>query len=124
MAKSFNEIDSQSINLIGKGTQINGDMNSEGDIRIDGDLTGNIKCSGRLVVGTTGRVNGDINCKNCEVAGYLRGNLTILEALNLKASSNVKGDIYTGKLSIEPGSVFSGSCIMSEQSSNEENKAK
>ena len=124
MAKSFNEIDSQSINLIGKGTQINGDMNSEGDIRIDGDLTGNIKCSGRLVVGTTGRVNGDINCKNCEIAGSLRGNLTILEALNLKASSNVKGDIYTGKLSIEPGSVFSGSCIMSEKSTNEENKVK
>ena len=124
MAKSFNEIDSQSINLIAKGTQINGDMNSEGDIRIDGDLTGNIKCSGRLVVGATGKVNGDVSCKNCEIAGSMRGNLTIHEVLNLKASSNVKGDIYTGKLSIEPGSVFSGSCIMSEQTVNEEGGAK
>ena len=124
MAKSFNEIDSQSINLIGKGTCIMGDMNSEGDIRIDGELTGNVKCTGRLVIGTTGKVTGDINCKNCEISGWLKGKLNIEQMLNLRSSANVTGDIYTEKLSIEPGSVFSGSCTMSPEMINDDEGSK
>jgi len=126
MAKSFNEVDSQSINLIGKGTCIMGDMNSEGDIRIDGELTGNVKCTGRLVIGTTGKVTGDVDCKNCEISGCLKGKLNIEQMLSLRSSANVQGDIYAGKLSIEPGSVFSGSCTMSQEmiNANEGSKIK
>jgi len=119
MAKSFNEIDSQAINLIGKGTQITGDIYSEGDIRIDGDLTGNVKSTGRVVIGVSGKVTGDIACKNCEVTGFVDGKFSIDQLLSLKSSAHVKGEILTGKLSIEPGSSFSGSCKMNEQVSNE-----
>lgn len=124
MAKSFNEADSQAINLIGKGTRITGDIISEGDIRIDGELTGNLKCTGRVVIGVTGKVNGEINCKNCEISGFLKGKLVIEELLSLKASSKVQGDIRTGKLSIEPAAVFSGSCMMGEPVKHEEAKPK
>ncbi len=124
MAKTYNEADTQVINLIGKGTRITGDIVSEGDIRIDGELTGNLNCSGRVVIGTSGKVTGEINCKNCEISGYLKGKLAIEQLLSLKSSSQVLGDISTGKLSIEPAAIFSGSCIMSEQAKHEEPKAK
>ena len=116
MAKANNEIDSQGINLVGKGTRITGDVFSDGDIRIDGELNGNLDCSGRVVIGVTGRVTGEVKCKNSEISGYQKGKLEITEQLSLKASSKVYGEISTGKLSIEPGAVFTGSCKMGEQS--------
>lgn len=122
MAKSFNEIDSQAINLIGKGTQITGDIHSEGDIRIDGDLAGNVKSTGRVVIGVSGKITGDVICKNCEISGFVEGKLSIEQLLSLKSSAHVKGEILSGKLSIEPGSVFSGSCKMDEQVNHERPK--
>lgn len=122
MAKSFNEIDSQAINLIGKGTQITGDIHSEGDIRIDGDLTGNVKSTGRVVIGASGKITGDVTCKNCEISGFVEGQLSIEQLLSLKSSAHVKGDILSGKLSIEPGSLFSGSCTMNDQIRHDKSK--
>jgi len=122
MAKTFNEIDSQAINLIGKGTQITGDIHSEGDIRIDGDLAGDVKSTGRVVIGVSGKITGNVNCKNCEISGIVEGNLSIDQMLSLKSSAHVKGDILSGKLSIEPGSVFSGSCKMNQEVTHERSK--
>jgi cytoskeletal protein CcmA (bactofilin family) len=119
MAKINTENDSQGINLLGKGTRITGDVFSEGDIRIDGELNGNLECSGRVVIGETGKVTGEIKCKNSEVSGYQKGKLIIEQQLSLKSSSKVYGEISTGKLSIEPGALFSGSCKMGEQLKNE-----
>ncbi len=112
MAKTYTETNTQAINLIGKGTVITGDIKSEGDIRIDGELKGNITCTGRVVVGDTGKVTGEIICKNCEVAGYVDGKVKIDQLITLKATSTVVGEINTDKLSIEPGSVFTGTCTM------------
>ncbi len=122
MAKSFNETDSQAINLISKGTQITGDIHSEGDIRIDGDLTGNVKSAGRVVIGVSGKITGDISCKNCEISGFVEGQLSIEQLLSLTASAHVKGEIVSGKLSVEPGSVFSGSCQMTDHVRHEKSK--
>ncbi|MDD4193564.1 MAG: polymer-forming cytoskeletal protein [Mangrovibacterium sp.] len=120
MAKTFNEIDSQAINLIGKGTRITGDIHSEGDIRIDGDLAGSVQSTGgRVVIGASGKVAGNVNCKNCEISGFVEGNLYIEQLLSLKSSARVKGDVISGKLSIEPGSLFSGSCKMSQEVKHE-----
>lgn len=122
MAKANNEINSQVINLVGKGTRITGDVASDGDIRIDGELNGNLDCSGRVVIGITGKVIGEIKCKNSEISGFQKGKLDIEQHLSLKSSSKVYGEITTGKLSIEPGAVFTGSCKMGEQSKNERPK--
>lgn len=119
MAKLSNEVDSQGINLVGKGTRIKGDIDSESDIRIDGELTGNLICSGRVVIGITGKVNGEVKCKDSEISGYQKGKLEVEQHLTLKSSSKVYGEINTGKLSIEPGALFSGSCKMGEQTKHE-----
>ena len=118
MAKENNVINPQVINLIAKGTNITGDLTSDGDIRIDGEFFGNIETKGRLVIGSSGRVEGDIRCKSCEIAGTHKGKLFIAELLSLKASSNISGEIVTGKLSIEPGAFFIGTCTMGDESTN------
>jgi cytoskeletal protein CcmA (bactofilin family) len=117
MAK-FNEPENPAINLISLGTEITGDIKSSGDIRIDGSLTGNLNTKGKVVIGTTGKVKGEVNCKNSEVAGLIEGKITVGQLLNLKASSKIHGDIVTLKLSIEPGAVFSGNCKMSDTDTN------
>jgi cytoskeletal protein CcmA (bactofilin family) len=117
MAK-FNEPDNTTINLISNGTDITGDIKSNGDIRIDGSLTGNLNTKGKVVIGTTGRVKGEVVCKNSEVAGIIDGKIIVGQLLNLKASSKIYGEIATSKLSIEPGAVFSGNCKMSDTEIN------
>ncbi len=117
MAK-YNETDSPTINLISNGTEITGDIKSSGDIRIDGTLTGNLNTKGKVVIGTTGKVSGEIVCKNSEVSGIIEGKITVGQLLNLKASSKILGDIATSKLSIEPGARFSGNCKMSDTDNN------
>jgi cytoskeletal protein CcmA (bactofilin family) len=103
---------SPSINIISEGTKIKGDINANGDIRIDGELIGNILAKGKLVIGPKGRIEGQINCNNIEISGYIKGKVTASELLNMKSTSQITGDIVAGKLSVEPGSLFSGSCIM------------
>jgi cytoskeletal protein CcmA (bactofilin family) len=117
MAK-YNETDNTTINLISNGTDIVGDIKSNGDIRIDGSLTGNLNTKGKVVIGPTGKVSGEVICKNSEVSGIVEGKITVSQLLNLKASSKILGDIATSKLSIEPGAKFSGNCKMSDNDNN------
>jgi len=114
----FNETDNTTINLISNGTEITGDIKSNGDIRIDGSLTGNLSTKGKVVIGPTGKVNGEVYCKNSEVSGTVEGKISVGQLLNLKASSKIVGEIITFKLSIEPGAKFSGNCKMSESEDN------
>jgi cytoskeletal protein CcmA (bactofilin family) len=115
----FNETDNTTINLISPGTEITGDVKSNGDIRIDGLLTGNLNTKGKVVIGPTGKVKGEVFCKNSEVSGIVEGKISVGQLLTLKASSKIVGDIITFKLSIEPGAKFTGNCKMSESEDNE-----
>ena len=113
MAKN-NEIEPTVINIISVGTDITGDIKSTGDIRIDGTVKGNLNTKGKVVIGQTGKVTGEIVCKNSEVSGIIEGKIIVGQLLTLKASSKIFGDIETIKLSIEPGAIFTGTCKMSE----------
>ena len=117
MAK-YNETDNNTINLISAGTDITGDIKSTGDIRIDGSLKGNLNTKGKVVIGPTGKISGEVICKNSEVSGIVEGKIIVGQLLNLKASSKILGDITTLKLSIEPGAVFTGNCKMGENENN------
>lgn len=101
-----------SVNLIGGGTTITGDVNSNGDIRIDGNLVGNLNTKGKIIIGASGKIEGNIICQNADLFGQIKGNIKVAELLSLKASANLNGDIDTNKLSIEPGANFTGSCSM------------
>ncbi|MBR5957710.1 MAG: polymer-forming cytoskeletal protein [Salinivirgaceae bacterium] len=111
MAKDLESLRDQ-INIIGSGTTIKGDIDCNGDMRIDGKVTGNINISGKIVVGTTGDINGQINCKNSEIEGKIEGKIFVAELLVLKSTASILGDITTTKLAIEPGATFTGNCKM------------
>jgi len=115
-------VEPNSINIIGAGTKITGEISSNGDIRIDGFLKGNLTTQGKLVVGPTGTIIGDINCKNSDIEGKIEGKINVSEILGLKATANVQGDIVTNKLAVEPGAIFTGSCNMSGSERAEANE--
>jgi cytoskeletal protein CcmA (bactofilin family) len=112
MAKT-NETDNTTINLISIGTEITGDVKSNG-----GSLAGNLSTKGKVVIGPTGKIKGEVFCKNSEVSGLVEGKISVSQLLNLKASSKILGDIVTSKLAIEPGAVFTGTCNMSDSEQN------
>jgi|UPI0002E7EE31 cytoskeletal protein CcmA (bactofilin family) len=114
MAKNF-EPENKLPNMIGQGTKIVGDVETNGDIRIDGHIEGNVNSKGKVVIGSNGMIKGEVICSNAELAGSLNGKINVSELLSLKASSKVNGDIKTGKLNIEPGAIFSGTCNMGNQ---------
>lgn len=111
MAKENNS-ETPSVNLIGAGTVIVGDVTTNGDIRIDGSLTGSITVKGKLVVGLSGYVEGEAMCQNADISGSIKGKIAVSELLSLKASAKITGDIITNKISVEPGATFSGTCSM------------
>jgi len=104
-----------SVNLLGSGTEITGDIRSQGDIRIDGSLNGTINCTGKVVIGSTGRVDGELICQNADISGEVKARIKVSELLSLKSTAVVSGDIVTNKLAIEPGAVFTGACKMEGQ---------
>jgi len=101
------------LNRIVEGTSIEGDIKSDSNIRIDGRLKGTITTKGRLVIGTSGSIEGEIICDNADVEGSFVGKISVNQLLSLKATAKLNGDIITNKLAIEPGASFSGSCSMS-----------
>ncbi|MCX6274819.1 MAG: polymer-forming cytoskeletal protein [Bacteroidetes bacterium] len=101
-----------SINLIGAGTVVEGDIKSNGDIRIDGSVRGNVVSKAKVVVGATGSIDGNVTSQNADVSGSIRGKVTVNELLFLKSSANIQGDIVTGKLVVEVGATFTGTCNM------------
>ena len=100
------------INMISLGTTITGDVESKGDIRVDGKLKGSVVTQGKVVLGRDGIIEGDVVCSSADIAGVLKAKITVSQLLSLKATAKLNGDIVTNKLSIEPGAAFSGSCSM------------
>jgi cytoskeletal protein CcmA (bactofilin family) len=123
MAKVYNENETNGINIIGIGTKITGDVNSNGDIRVDGSLSGKLITKGKVVIGETGKIKGEINCKNSDVEGLIEGKITVSQLLSLKTKARINGDIIAAKLAIEPGCQFTGNCDMNASSSQNEETA-
>jgi cytoskeletal protein CcmA (bactofilin family) len=99
-------------NVVAKNTSITGDINSEGDFRIDGTLEGTLKTNGRVIIGVEGKIIGKVESNNADIEGKFSGELLVHETLTIKATANISGDVVIGKLSVEPGAVFNASCAM------------
>lgn len=112
------QTDAGSVNLIGNGTKIVGDITSAQDVRIDGHLTGNIVTTGRFVLGPNGMVEGNVTSGNADLMGEVKGKVNVSETLSLKSTAKISGDIVTGKLAIEPGALFTGTCNMGAKVKN------
>jgi len=99
-------------NRIEKNTKIKGDIISEADFRIDGKLDGNVKTSGKVVIGKDGYIHGKVQCVNADIEGSFNGELNVSELLSLKASAVIEGNVSVNKLAVEPGATFNASCTM------------
>lgn len=99
-------------NRIAKNTVIVGDVKSEGDFRIDGTVEGTITTLGRVVIGIGGFVEGDIECSNADIEGKFSGKLVVTELLSLKKGADIKGEVFTKRLLVEPGAIFNATCVM------------
>jgi cytoskeletal protein CcmA (bactofilin family) len=121
-SKSENSEDNvpASASMIGSGTILKGDITSNGDLRIDGTLKGNIIGSAKVIIGSNGVVEGDISGQQADIMGKVTGSIMVRELLQLKNGSVVEGNISAGKLQVEPSAIFNGQCHMAggNESSN------
>ncbi|MDB5250730.1 MAG: polymer-forming cytoskeletal protein [Segetibacter sp.] len=101
-----------STTIIGSGVTLTGDISGTADIRIDGTIKGNIICTARVLIGAEGIVEGDVDCKQADVMGRIKGNIKTKELLNLRGKAVLVGDIYATKLQVEPTVAFNGRCTM------------
>ncbi|MBT8281540.1 MAG: polymer-forming cytoskeletal protein [Muriicola sp.] len=109
--KAMTELGGQP-NRIEKHTKIKGDIVSEADFRIDGKLNGNLKTSGKVVIGKDGYIHGKVECLNADIEGNFNGELLVSELLTLKSSAFIEGTVAVAKLAVEPGATFNASCTM------------
>ncbi len=104
-------------NRIEKNTKIKGEIVSEADFRIDGKLDGNLKTSGKVVIGKDGYIHGKVECVNADIEGNFNGELLVSELLSLKSAAVIEGTVFVSKLSVEPGATFNASCSMKGKNS-------
>lgn len=107
------------VSQISAGTSITGDIDCGGDLRIDGTINGTLRVKGKIVIGSAGKVEGELVCRNSDISGHMKGKVRVQEQLSLKATSVFEGDIVTKRLSIEPGSQFTGTCRMGDAALDE-----
>lgn len=112
-----------SASMIGAGTVLKGDITSNGDIRIDGTLKGNIIGAAKVIIGANGSVEGDIAGQQADIMGKVAGSIKVKDLLQLKNGSQVEGNISAGKLQVEPSAVFNGQCHMTSSSNGQESKS-
>jgi cytoskeletal protein CcmA (bactofilin family) len=110
------------LNLIGMGTVVEGKIRTQGSVRIDGKLVGELSASESLAIGTSGEIEGNVSAKNVVVGGKVRGSITATEKVVFEGKSVVKGDIRAAKLIIDEGSIFDGKISMSDRASQYETK--
>jgi cytoskeletal protein CcmA (bactofilin family) len=106
---------STSTSLIGAGTTLKGDISSNGDLRIDGTLVGNINCTAKVVIGANGVVEGDIGGHTADIMGKVSGTIKVKDLLQLRSNCIVSGNLYAAKLQIEPSANFNGQCHMAAE---------
>lgn len=99
-------------NRIVEGTIIKGDIISKTDFRLDGELIGNFTSQGKIVIGPSGSVTGDIKCTNADIEGRFEGKIEVAELLNVKSKAQITGEVNVNKLSVEPGAEFTATCTM------------
>ena len=98
--------------LISTGTTLKGDINSNSDLRIDGTIIGNIRGNAKIIIGSTGVVEGDIEGNQADITGKVTGNIKMKDLLQLRGECNITGNLNAGKLQIEPTATFNGQCHM------------
>lgn len=114
MSSSSRSSDVRGLNTISKGTVIVGNINAEGDLRIEGKVVGTLVCNSKLIISGTGYVEGSIDARNATIEGEIKGNVITRELLSVEKTGKIYGDIFTQKLVIAMGGTFTGTCKMGD----------
>jgi len=109
--------DSEEITIISHGVKVEGKVSSNGSIRLDGTIQGDINCQGNVTIGESGEVFGKVNGQSISIGGKVEGIINAKEKLMLEAKANLKGDVFTKILVIEAGARFDGKSNMGESRS-------
>ena len=96
------------VTVIAKGVRIEGDFGGEGDMRIDGEVSGKITVGGTLTVGPDASIKAEIKAGSLVVFGKIEGNAQVSERIDLKSTAKVKGDMKAQTLAMEPGASLQG----------------
>jgi len=97
--------------IIGKGTHVEGSIEVEQNLRIDGSFTGQLKASDTLIVGATGELmDVSVEVKDATIANKVKGNVTASSKVTLESSSRFDGELTTKILVVEGGAYFTGKC--------------
>lgn len=116
----FSSFAADSVSIVASGMKINGDIESEHDMRIDGTISGHVFCKAKVVLGKHGFIEGDLHALNADILGKVTGNVVVKDLLCLKSKCVVSGDLNVGHLEIEPDAEFNGKCTMNHQSDSPE----
>lgn len=100
------------VTIVATGTEIRGNIESKGDIRVDGTLIGNLSTSSKVLVGPSGKITGDVAAQQADVLGHINGTLKVSDLLYLKDNCQVNGNIYAGQLQVDATAAFNGECHM------------
>ena len=100
------------LNSLVQGTSVEGTIQSDSDIRIDGKIKGKLVCNAKVIIGPTGHISGEVNCKNAVIEGNFDGILQVKELLNVRETAKIDGEVTTNKLIIQSGAIFNVSCVM------------
>ena len=103
---------STSSSIIGKGTSVEGNIDTNGNISVEGEVKGNVVSKSKVALGPSSYVEGKVLANNAIIAGEIQGSVEITELLTLKPTAVIHGDIMTNKLIVEAGATFNGSCRM------------
>ena len=114
--------DSEDITIISNGVKVEGKVSSNGSIRLDGIIQGDIVCQGNITIGDSGEVYGKVNGQSITIGGKVEGIINAKEKLMLESKANLKGDVFTKILVVEAGARFDGKSNMGESRETSESK--
>ena len=116
--------DDEIISLLGKGTEIAGDISFSGGMRVDGIIRGTVHTEGSLIIGASGLIDAEVSVRNISINGEFRGIIRASDRVEIHKDGKVFGDIYSPCLIIEAGATFEGRCNMSEMEEKDKDSSK
>ncbi len=115
---------SMALNSLVTGTTIEGQLESENDIRVDGKIKGSLNCKAKVIIGPSGKIDGNVTCVNAVIEGHFEGVIRVTEVLKIAGTATVEGEVHTNKLQVDNGAVFNVSCTMGGVSGKSKKQAK
>lgn len=102
--------------IIGRNTRFRGEISGTGNLRVDGEVEGELNLSGAVIIGEAGMVTGDVTARSLNISGTVHGNARTEEGLTIHSTGQLIGDVKVNAFLIEDGGIFKGRSEMNPRS--------